>query len=491
MTTDLAERKHSVTAGDYVPAGTSPDGGIFLFQILDPGGFSSPAPELPARSPYTWQADEILAATLDLEDMWTSVVNQAITKLAVRGFTVSDADDSDRRTSKAQRLVVNLDGPACYREGMSKLAHDFLTCRNGCFLEVAREGTRPSSRPLALYHLDAHRCRRTGSLEYPVVYWDSQGRWHALRAADVLVFADMPSPRAALYGTGRPAAERAFKTIAKLAAVETYFREKITGARALKLVFISGVGKKKLEQVKETSDAEMARRGFVSYKGAVVVPSDGDNPITIAEVDLAGVPDGFSVEVERKDAYLRYANALGIPVQDVQPLSGQGLGTGAQTIILDEAAEGRGIVYFTKTLEDRLNWLVMPKATTFTFNTNDLRDQKAKAEVQKTQADTILALRGTAQAPGIITADQALNMATDQGIVPKEFLPADMTAGAVVTDSGEGSKPVEGEAPRALIPAEKSYTYRSHWPAVINAAVRVGMLTEAQADQLTGGRAGT
>ena len=450
MTDLVADRKRSVTAGDYVPAGTSPDGGIFLFQILDPGGFSSPAPELPARSPYTWQADEVLAATLDLEDMWASAVNQAITKLAVRGFTIADTDDSDRRTSKAQRLVVNLDGPACYREGTSKLVHNFLTCRNGCFLEVAREGKSPASRPLALYHLDAHRCRRTGSLEYPVVYWDSQGHWHALRAADVIYFADMPSPRAALYGTGRPAAERAFKTIAKLAAVETYFREKITGARALKLVFISGVGKKKLEQVKETSDLEMARRGFVTYKGAVVVPSDGDNPITIAEVDLAGVPDGFDVDKERKDAYLRYANALGIPVQDIQPLSGQGLGTGTQAIILDEAASGQGLAYFTKMLEDKLNWLIMPKATTFTFDTNDLRDKKQRADVQKTQTDNIMTLRGTAQAPGIITADQALNMAADQGIVPKEFLPHDQTAGAAVTDSGEGSKPVE-ERPAEVI----------------------------------------
>ena len=31
--TDLLDRRQSVTAGDYVPAGTSPDGGIFLFQM--------------------------------------------------------------------------------------------------------------------------------------------------------------------------------------------------------------------------------------------------------------------------------------------------------------------------------------------------------------------------------------------------------------------------------------------------------------------------
>lgn len=336
---------------------------------------------------------------------------------------------------------MNFDGPAEYRSGMNKLVQDGLLTRNGCFIEVEREGKNPASRPRALWHLDSLRCRRTGNLDYPVVYWDLSGSWHALRATDVIFFADMPSPRQSLYGIGRPAAERAFKTIVKLAAVETYFREKITGARALKLVFISGVTKKKLSDVAATADAEMERRGWTVYKGAVMVPTETDQAISVAEIDLASVPDGFNVEQERRDAYLRYANAIGVPVQDVQPLSGQGLGTGAQTIILDEAAEGRGITYLVKVFEDKVNWLLMPKTTTFIIKTNDLRDRKAEAELKDMQAGTIMKLVGTAQAPGLISKEQGLNVATDVGLVPKEFLPKDVTPEGTVTDSGEQSKP--------------------------------------------------
>jgi hypothetical protein len=341
---------------------------------------------------------------------------------------------------------MNFDGPAEYRSGINKLVQDFLLTRNGCFMEVARESKSPASRPRALYHLDSFRCRRTGNLAYPVVYWDLAGNWHALRASDVIFFADMPSSRINLYGIGRPAAERAFKTIVKLAAVETYFREKITGARALKLVFISGVTKKKLQDVKEASDAEQERRGWVVYKGAVVVPTETDQAISIAEVDLAGVPDGFDVETERKDAYLRYANAIGVPVQDVQPLSGQGLGTGTQTIILDEAAEGRGLTYFVKTLEDRINWLLMPKTTTFIIKSNDLRDRKAEADLKQARTATLIQAMGTAEAPGFISREQALNIAVDEGLVPKEFLPRDITPEGMVTDSGEQSKPAGEQA---------------------------------------------
>lgn len=466
--TDILDRRRSVTSGDFIQATPqTTGGGVWLWQVMDPGSLTSPAPELPQRSVVTWSADRILAATLDLEDMWAGAINQAVTKIAVRGWEVSDSDDSSRRTQRAQDLIMNFDGPAEYRSGMNKLVQDFLLTRNGCFVEVERESKAASSRPRALYHLDSLRCRRTGNLDYPVVYWDLMGRWHALRAADVIFFADMPSPRAQLYGIGRPAAERAFKTIVKLAAVETYFREKITGARALKLVFISGVTKKKLQDVKETSDAEQERRGWTVYKGAVMVPTESDHAISIAEVDLAGVPDGFDVETERKAGRLNYANDIGIAVQTLEPLSGQGLGTGTQTVILDEEQEGKGIAYFSKTFEDRINWLLMPKTTTFIIKTNDTRDRKAEIEVKQAEATLIMSLLGhkggkgseggagvagatagsAGGVPGVIKPEQALNMLVDAGIVPKEFLPKDATPEGTVTDSGEQSKPAGEQAP--------------------------------------------
>lgn len=444
--TDTLDRRRSVTAGDYV-AGPPGSEGIWIWQVMDPGALVSPAPELPAPSRATWGVDAVLAATLRVEDMWAGAVNQAVTKLAVRDFEISDSTDSGRKIRNAQDLVMNFDGPVEYRSGLNKLAQDFLTCRNGCFLEVERVSKAPNSKIRALWHLDALRCRRTGNTDYPVIYWDTLGAWHALRSDQVIFFADLPSPRATLYGVGMPAAERAFKTIVKLAAIETYFREKITGARALKLVFLSGgISKNKMRQAIETSDAELERKGQIAYKGAVVIPTETEHPVTVAEVDLAGVADGYNVTDERRDGYLRYANDIGIPVQDLQPLSGQGLGTGTQTIVLDEAGEGRGIVYFSKTLEDKLNWLVMPKSTTFLFKTNDLRDQAAKAALDQTKAQTLIAMQGTPTAPGFITREQALNMAADEGLVPKEFVPQDQTPEGTVTSSGEQSKPIEGQA---------------------------------------------
>ena len=438
--TDTLDRAGSVTKRDYIQ--TADPGGVWYFSMVDPGAMQSPVPSLPRHGEPA--RDVVLTATLDLEDMWASAVNKAVTKIAVRGYEVADSDDSTRRTEAGKNLVMNFDGPAEYRGGMAKTVQDFLLTDNGWFLEIERASKSPNAKPRALYHLDSFRCWRTGNLDYPVLYWDWDGVWHKLRADQVLFGSDMPSPRSRMFGRGRCAASRAFMTIVKLSAVETYFRDKITGSRALALHFIAGVGPSQIKDAMETSEAENVRKGRYVYKGAVMVPimAQGADGIQIATVDLAGVPDGFDVDLERKDAYLRYANALGVPVQDIQPLSGQGLGTGTQTVILDEAAEGQGLAYFVKDFEDKVNYLVMPKTTTFVIKVNDIRDQQAKAALDKAKADTLVALLGSPTAPGVITPQMALQMAVDEGLVPREFLPEDVTAAGVLTDSGDQSKPV-------------------------------------------------
>lgn len=454
--TDLLDRNNSVTKRDYVP--TSDGAGIWSWSIYDPSAMQSPVPQLPMHG--TPERDRILTATLDLEDMWASAVNKAVTKIAVRGYEVSDNDDSTRRTEAGQALVRDLDGPAEYRGGMAKVVQDFLLTDNGWFVEVARASQKPGAKVQALYHLDSFRCYRTGNLDYPVLYLDWEGGWHKLRADQVIFGSDMPSPRARMWGRGRCAASRAFQTIIKLSAVETYFREKITGSRALALYFVSGISPKQLQDAMETAEADKIRKGHVVYKGAVMIPIQTDQPINIAPIDLASVPDGFDVNEERKDAYLRYANALGVPVQDIQPLSGQGLGTGTQTIVLDEAAEGQGLAFFVKDFEDKINHLVMPKQTIFQIKVNDVRDQAAQAALNKAKADTLVALLGG----DVISQPMALQMAVDDGLVPPEFLPQDVTPGGMLTDSGDQSKapqptpraPYAGVVPPPAQPAMKA-----------------------------------
>lgn len=443
--TVLLDRKGSVTRDDMQHTATP--GGVWLWQVIDPAAGQPAVPSLPAYG--SRQRSYMLAGTLDLEDMWASAVYKAISTLAALNFTVKDSEDSERRTERAQGLILDFDGPAEYTSGIAKHLQDFLCTDNGAFVEIEREGRSAGSRAKKLWHLDSLACWRTGNDRYPVSYQDLEGAFHLLRADQVLVFADMPSPRRGLYGLARCAASRAFATIIKLAAVETYFREKITGSRALALHFVSGVTPEQITDALKSADAQQDQRGQVIYKGAITIPVFADQGVSIATVDLASVPDGFDVDLERKDAYNRYAMAIGMPSQEVAPLSTQGLGgTATQAKVLDNASKNQGIAYWRVMWERKHNRLVLPDATTMEFGVNDLEEQKIKAEVSKIRAET----RAAQIAAGELTPAQALNMAVDDGDVPPEFLPQDQTAGAALTDSGEQSKPVE-IAPGLALPA--------------------------------------
>lgn len=427
--------------------------GIWVWQIADPGAIQPPTPQLPRHGEH--MRDYMLTATLDLEDMWASAINKAITKVASTGYTIIDSGNSDQRAGRARNLLMHFDGPAEFTTGIAQNLQDFLLTDKGSFIEIERVADSPNARVRALWHLDSFRCYLTGHIDYPVIYQDYNGALHKIPAYNVIRIIDMPSPRQRLFKLGRCAASRAFNTIIKLSAIETYFREKITGSRALALYFVTGVSTTQLRNALASSDEEKIRKGHVVYKGAVMVPIDTDRAINVATVDLAGVPDGFDVDLERRDAYLRYANAIGLPVQDIQPLSGQGLGTGTQTKILDEAAEGQGLAYYFKQLDHKLNALVLPKTTVFGWSANDTRDQQAKAELQKAQAATILSLLGTNAAPGVLTPQQALQMLVDAEIVPRQFIPEDTTPAQTVTDAGDLSKPVEEQQQEPVVPAQK------------------------------------
>lgn len=442
--------RNSVTRGD-TPA-TLTGGGVV--QIITGWDDLALVPVLPIDPPKYWTPtrDRYLRLTVHAESMWSSAIYKALTKFAASGWTVRDAQDSQLRVRRAQEVLHGADNGLGWVPFASKLLRDFLTQDNGAFVEIVRASRAPGSRILGLMHLDSARCTRTGDARIPVLYRDAQGREHELRAHQVVCVADMPDSGETYHGVGLCAASRAYRTIAKLAAIERYVTEKVTGARNQAIHLVNGVTRQQVQDALKLADAEQQAQGHVLFKGAVLLPLlDPSAAPTVATIDLASLPDGFDAKQERDNAYIIYANAIGVPVQDIQPLSGQGLGTGTQSIILDEAAEGMGLAAFRKHLIHVLNTWVFPSSTTFSFDTNDVRDQKGQAEARQARAD----VRKTMIASGEITAQEARQIALDAGDLPRELVPQDRTAGGSVADD---EKVVEVALPDASVSviAEKS-----------------------------------
>ena len=393
--------------------------------------------------------DVILSESPLIENMWASAVHTAISQQVALGYTIKDATESTNRIKRAQDLMLNFDG--AYGRGLSRHLRDFLLTDNGGFIEIVRQSNAAGSRVLGLRHLDSLRCYRTGDPRKPVVYVDSHGTQHLLNDHDVIMLADMPASRVELRGFGICAARRAWETILKMVAIETYVREKVSGRRNLAIHIINGITPAQLDGALQSSESDTKGKGFVVYKGSTIIPMLKDEPPGLVTIPLAEIPDGFNADSERKDAYLRYANALGVFVGEIQPLSGQGLGTGQQSAILEESAQGRGLAAWRKQFAHAITNDVLPTATTFAFAQSDTKDKQAKAQALGAYASALKTLTDAQ----IITANQALNVLVDDGYMPKEFLQTDNTAGGSVTDDdsiASGSEVQQSDGNQETVP---------------------------------------
>lgn len=422
---------HSVTKDDYNQRPMQ--GAVFHFSV--PALGSDSIPDLPAY--WSFARDWVLYSTLYRESMWASAISKAISKITAQGFEVKG--DVPLRIKRAQQLFLGLDNGRGWVSGMQKhLAAFLLTC-NGGHVEIVRATRGAGSRILGLVPLDPFRCLRSGDPDVPILYRDRVGKLHEMKDYQVFSITDMPDVMEMWYGLGHPASERAYRSIIKLEGMDRFVYEKVTGQRALAIHFISGVAPKTVNDALTSARAEAQSKGLLSYMGAAIVPMMGDVPVNLVTVPLAELPEGFNRKEEWDLAVNTYAIAIGIPVQDLQPLSGQGLGTGAQTQVLDEAAKGQGLAAWRPSWEHNVNQHALDDSTTFYFNTNDLRDREREAIVRTNEAAAV----GAWVAMGAITPQQALNVGVDRDQLPKEFLPADLTAGNTLSD---GEKPVDEAA---------------------------------------------
>ena len=394
-------------------------------------------------------ADAILSETVLIENMWSSAINTAISKQVALGFTVTDDADSQYRIKNAQNIMLNYDG--MYTRGLAKHLRDYLTTDNGAFIEIVRQSGAAGSKVIGLRHLDSMRCYRTGDPQRPVVYVDRAGNHHLLRDYQVIALSDMPSPRMEMQGYGICAARRAFETILKLVAIETYVREKVSGARNLAIHIVNGISTAQLEGALVSSEASRTGKGYVVYNGSTIIPMLKSESPSLVTIPLAEIPDGFDAESERRDAYLKYANAIGVFVGEIQPLSGQGLGTGTQTKILNESSEGRGLASWRKAFEHEITYKVLPTTTVFAFAVSDNADRRDKADTLSAWSGALKVLIETQ----VIKPEQALNVLVDGGYLPRDFLATDETSGGMLADNDKLVSQSDTPKPTNALPDEE------------------------------------
>lgn len=443
--------KHSVTEPD-VKTYEEGSGVVSLFMPL----FSTRSYDLPLPTelPPYWTVeasggfgsyfsrDTILRSTILKESHWADAVSIASTKAASMSF---DLDGPSETIERFQSMLIDWGGDG-YVPSQERGILDYLTTDNGEFWEIVRVSNARGSRIIGLVHLDSLRCVRTGDPATPVIFRDLRGGFHELKDYQVMSLVDQPDAGTASLGIGHCAAERAYEKIFRLHAIDRYVTEKVTGSGANAIDFVQGLNDKQIKGLVESASSQAQARGQQYYQGHIIAGILSQMPIEIKTIRLRDLPDGFKYTELRDDALLTYANAIGLVLTDLQPLSGQGLGTGAQSVVLEEKATGRGLASRRKHLTHLLNQWILPDTVTFSFSENDLREESTEADISNVRADT----RSKQIASGEISALEARQIAASDDDIPQEFIKIDKITGEVVGDEdrvegSSGGTPLERE----------------------------------------------
>lgn len=431
-----AARRKSIKLGDV------PLGGSTILQLFVPA--SPLRATLPPALPFTLQQrDRVLSLTPRADAQWGAAIGIAVTKIASLAWEARSSVGI--RSRKAQELLLNADsalGQGGWVHYLAKQVRDYLCTNNGCVTEIVRETLAYGSRIVGINHLPSIRCRRTGLPEKPVIYIDKMGREHLLNWWQVMYFSDLPDPDEVLYGGGLCAAERAYPQIIKMAAIELFIYEKVSGSRPLAVHIISGLKTDQIEDAIKSAEDQMAREGLTAYMGAVIMATiNPTTPPSIVTIPLAELPPGFDAKMERDRADLIYSNAIGLDPQDLSPLATSNLGTATQSLVLHDKAKGRGLLMFRQAFVHAINQLVMDSKTKFIFTERDLDDQLKSAQVSKARVD-VASARVESQ---ITTAEQEKQILVDLDELPRSFIEADTIPGESLSDTDKEEVDETGE----------------------------------------------
>jgi len=365
-------------------------------------------------------------------------------------YRVEPRDPSIARHRRlAEEYQLNLESESEFGQGwgtlLTKLLMDLYSSDNGLFVEVIGGGNKDGpirGLPVGLAHLDSHRCTRTGSVEYPVLYEDTDGRMYRLHRTRVLYRSQLPSSRADMYGVGFCWLSRCLNVAQSMVDVAVYKQEKL-GSRQKRAIGITqgGLDPEDVASAMAMANATMDSRGIRRYSQ---VPFIGDRNIPdgdISLIDLVSLPDGFNYEDDVTLGMFTIALAGNVPARWLWPatmtgatkadamfqhVAGLSGGPGATLKMIAEMlggpATGTG-----GALSDVPRFLPAPLKMVFDFQ-DDEQDRmaaeiaKARAEARQKNLDSeVISIRTAREdmlTKGELTESQFEELELDSGRLP-------------------------------------------------------------------------
>lgn len=353
---------------------------------------------------------------------------------------------------------------------ISASAQDFYTADRGVFWETPRNGSNVYGQLSMLGHIDALQCAMTGNTKKPVYYLSEiTGQSRYFKPGEFIHFSSLPSAREANLGIGLCASSRAWRAAKLLLGLHDYDEEKLSNLPPEGVASVSGL------TMDEFQDAlalwKSARESNNSLTFPQVLWLIGSNPAAAVSVDMAAfstLPESFDRSVVVEQYVNTLALVFGVDAREFWPISTSSLGTAAESEIQHLKAKGKGPGEFVSIVERKIN-SELPEGVEFSFDTQDINEDKQAAEIAKIWIEALLPLvtggaaggpkvgsddgnspadgeaaqpfqpagGQTGDAGSIISKQEFLRLLADRGVLPN-YLVGDKRV--VVTDSGISEK---------------------------------------------------
>lgn len=275
---------------------------------------------------------------------------------------------------------------------VQRLSQDLYTQDNGAFIELVRDpGVDANSKfkeamapVLGIANLDAAQCTRTGNARYPVLYVDRNGREHKLAWWQVIAMSDFPSASEKMNGVGYCAVSRALRLAQIMRSIALFKDEEVSGRNIKRINLVGGVGQQQIKDAITRTSEEADNKGFSRYiEHAVLAGLDPEKPVSVAEVNLASLPEGFDFDQEMQWYISGLALDFGVDYQEFAPLPGGNIGSAAQSMVLHRKSSGKGPRTWMDSIANAFKvYGVLPRDTKLVFNDKNEQEELERQEVR-------------------------------------------------------------------------------------------------------------
>ena len=292
-----------------------------------------------------------------------------------------------------QELFFESDFGEGYDYMMSKFLTDYLTLNRGGFIEKVSYGApdtpiKEGAKILGLNHLDALRVYFTGNREYPFLYQSEfNGALHKLHYTRVIHLAEHPAPNTLMFGMGKSALYDALTVANAQTLLGRHQNELLNDLPPPGIVIFNNVKADEVATAMTQFDYERVRDGQSVYRAPLQLSSkDPSQPATVTFVPMSTVPQDFDYEKYMRVHVNLLALTLQLDPQDIWPLQGSAMGSGAQSRILEAKGSSKGPGYLLTRLERCWN-TVLPRSLEWKYKAPDAQADAQIANTAKTWTD--------------------------------------------------------------------------------------------------------